>query len=263
MVERLTRDKTCLQTRSLVLSEITSMSESNPASTPIDITSNTNELSINTEGTAVTIIHDEKLYKRYLTVWNRRTRYADGREVEWDIVGHDIPTPTFVCVFTFDTKKKETCLIKEFCQGTNEVVSFTRTESSRHKVPLTKYTCAAGAYDRKKHTSPLDTAQQELSEEARLTLGTWISLLPPAQPQGISELKWGRNRFIPYLVLDPIVDSAPLARDVEEYMEVRSGVPISKFREMVMRGEVLLPSVQTGWMAIEWLRKEGYLEEGV
>ncbi|RUS23895.1 LOW QUALITY PROTEIN: hypothetical protein BC938DRAFT_474448, partial [Jimgerdemannia flammicorona] len=42
----------------------------------------------------------------YITVWNRKTRFEDGREIEWDIVGHDLGAyPTFVCVFTFDTKK--------------------------------------------------------------------------------------------------------------------------------------------------------------
>lgn len=39
----------------------------------------------------------------YITVWNRTTRFDDGREIQWDVVGHDIPLPTFVTVFTFDT----------------------------------------------------------------------------------------------------------------------------------------------------------------
>ncbi|RUP45631.1 hypothetical protein BC936DRAFT_147925, partial [Jimgerdemannia flammicorona] len=107
---------------------------------------------------------------------------------------------------------------------------------------------------------PLDSAQHELSEEARLTSGTWINLLPATHPLGISELKWGRNRFVPFLVLDPVDDEDPLERDLEEHMEVCKGVPVREFTEMVMRGEVMLPSVQTGWMALEWLRKEGLLE---
>ena len=60
--------------------------------------------------------------------------------------------------------------------------------------------------------SDLHAAQCELSEEARLTGGEWIRLLPPAHP-GISELKWSTNRFMPWLVLDAVPDSAPLPRD--------------------------------------------------
>ena len=41
----------------------------------------------------------------YISVWNRTTRFADGREIDWDVVGHDTPYPTFVTVFTFDSIK--------------------------------------------------------------------------------------------------------------------------------------------------------------
>jgi hypothetical protein len=78
----------------------------------------------------------------------------------------------------------------------------------------------------------LVAAQYELSEEAHLKNGKWICLLPEMnlesqdketketkennfQGQGISELKWGTNRFIPFLVLDPEVDETPLQRDKE------------------------------------------------
>ena len=72
----------------------------------------------------------------------------------------------------------------------------------------------AGGFDPKKHKNILETAQHELSEEARLKDGKWIPL-HPMESQGISELKWGRNTFIPFLVLDPIVDPTPLPADAE------------------------------------------------
>lgn len=82
-------------------------------------------LDINTAGTAATIVSESKLHKRfvfiqslfcsvasyssraisYISVWNRTTRFADGREIDWDVVGHDTPYPTFVTVFTFDSIK--------------------------------------------------------------------------------------------------------------------------------------------------------------
>ncbi|CEG78383.1 hypothetical protein RMATCC62417_13000 [Rhizopus microsporus] len=132
-------------------------------------------MTINTEETEAIILEDKVVHKRYITVWDRTTQFKDGRVIKWDIVGHDTSYPTFVVVFTFDTTKKTTCILKEYCQGTNEM----------------KYTCVAGAYDKRKHKSALEAAQHELSEEAHLKQGEWINLLPPSQPaDGISELKW-------------------------------------------------------------------------
>lgn len=54
----------------------------------------------------------------------------------------------------------------------------------------------------------------ELSEEAKLKGGTYIPLVP-ANHNGISELKWGTNKFIPYLVLDAEEDLYPKPRDEE------------------------------------------------
>jgi len=80
-------------------------------------------LSINTKGTAAKIVSEEIQHKRsvtmttlarqplihvenhrYITVWNRTTEFDDGRVIQWDVVGHSTPEPTFCVVFTFDTK---------------------------------------------------------------------------------------------------------------------------------------------------------------
>lgn len=45
-----------------------------------------------------------KFISRYITVWDRTTQFTDGRVIQWDVVGHDTSYPTFVVVFTFDTK---------------------------------------------------------------------------------------------------------------------------------------------------------------
>lgn len=201
-------------------------------------------LSINTKGTAAKVVSEEIQHKRYISVWNRTTEFDDGRVIQWDVVGHNTPYPTFCVVFTFDTKTKTTCILKEYAQGTNEI----------------KYTCVAGSYDRKKHASITQAAQHELSEEALLTGGQWINLLPSDYTSdGISELKWGKNRFIPFLCLDPIKDKNPMARDAEEYIEVVHDVTMDELKKFITRAEVMLPSVQTVWMALEYLKENNHL----
>lgn len=107
-----------------------------------------------------------------------------------------------------------------------------------------------------KTCSILEAAQHELSEEAHLKGGRWVNLLPKDHsPDGISELKWGKNRFIPYLCIDPIHDENPLQRDAEEYMEVVHNVPINDLRKFITNAEMMLPSVQTTWMALEYLKE--------
>ncbi|KAG2196475.1 hypothetical protein INT46_001040 [Mucor plumbeus] len=183
-------------------------------------------LSINTKGTAAKVVSEEIQHKRYISVWNRTTEFDDGRVIQWDVVGHNTPYPTFCVVFTFDTKTKTTCILKEYAQGTNEI----------------KYTCVAGSYDRKKHASITQAAQHELSEEALLTGGQWINLLPSDYTSdGISELKWGKNRFIPFLCLDPIKDKNPMARDAEEYIEVVHDVTMDELKKFITRAE-------SGWL---------------
>lgn len=111
-------------------------------------------------------------------------------------------------------------------------------------------------------TSPLEAAQHELSEEARLKGGEWINLLPKEHsPDGISELKWGKNRFMPFLCLDPILDDQPMERDAEEYIEVIYNLPIKQLKQAITRAEMMLPSVQTTWMALEYLKEHNLLIE--
>ena len=93
----------------------------------------------------------------------------------------------------------------------------------------------------------------ELSEEARLTGGQWIPLLPDSHP-GIYELKWGTNTFSVYLCLDPVPDATPAPRDQEEFIEIREGVGIDELKRLVCQGQVMMPSVQAAFMAIEYLQ---------
>lgn len=55
--------------------------------------------------------------------------------------------------------------------------------------------------------------------QARLKGGTWTSLLPEGHP-GVPEVKWCRNRMLPFLCVGPSVDASPGAREAEEFIEV-------------------------------------------
>lgn len=166
-------------------------------------------------------------------------------------------------------------LVREYAQGELHSCPCRRTLSVTGPNALV-YTLPAGLYDRKKHSSVQDCAASELSEEARLTGGEWVRLLPEGH-NGISELKWCTNRFVPFLVIDPTRDRDPLPRDDEEFIRVQEHVPLARLKELILRcvvrqlsklaltrrsGELMLPSVQTTMMALEALRKRGVKLEG-
>ena len=108
-------------------------------------------------------------------------------------------------------------------------------------------TLPTGSLDARKHSSLLDAAKAELSEEAHLTGGTWHSLLPEGHP-GVLESKWCRNRFTPFLCIDPTLDHAPGARDAEEDIELLHEWSLPKLREAMANGELLPPSLQARMM---------------
>ncbi|KAI9100690.1 WD40-repeat-containing domain protein [Phlyctochytrium arcticum] len=194
------------------------------------------------DNTHYKVISTKEAYRRYISIWDRRVEYPDGRVIDWDVVGHDLPNPCFSVVFPFNTENKTTSLIVEYAQGPNAML----------------YTFAAGGFDPKKHESIMDTGKQELSEESRLTGGRWISLMPEGH-EGICEVKWSRNQFIPFLVLDPIIDTNPRDRDAEELIEVRHNVTMDELNTIILQGKLMLPSVQTAWIALDYLRKQGLL----
>ncbi|TPX50781.1 hypothetical protein SeMB42_g01230 [Synchytrium endobioticum] len=188
----------------------------------------------------LTILSEVLAYERYVKVWHREVEFPDKTVHSWDVVGHSIDAQ-FCVVMTFNTRNKTTNLVIEYSQGTNDM----------------HYTFASGAYEPTKHGSMLDAAKDELSEEAALKHGEWIPLV--GADGAIAELKWGRNRFVPYLVLDPVDDECPKPRDAEELMQVRRGVTMEELKGIVLGGKLRLPSVQTWVMGEEVLRRRGLL----
>jgi hypothetical protein len=188
------------------------------------------------------ILKEELVYKRYLQVWNRSVQYPDGRIFDWDVVGQNNCGPHFCVVFPYDTKQKTVRVLQEYSQGPNEL----------------KYTLIAGGFDPKKHSCMLDCVRDELSEEAHLKGGNVICLLQE-KDRGISELKWGCNHFLPYICIDPDYDVIPKERDPEGLrylleLIMFEDITISEFYQLILHGKLMLPSVQTGIMALEWLK---------
>ena len=120
-------------------------------------------------------------------------------------------------------------------------------------------------------------AAAELSEEAGLEGGDWECLLPDIEEEeasppssspslfsnplssGIPEAKWCANRFWPFLVVGSSAAARPGERDAEEKlgtMEVLR-VTIPELRDIILKGRMLLPSVQASFMALERLRERG------
>ena len=188
-------------------------------------------------------------YKRFLQVEDREVTYPDGRVCKFDIVGHPRCEYSFVVVFVYHTASQGVTLLREFAQAAPPYGSQVLT-------------LPTGGFDRKKHASNLEAAKAELSEEAHLKGGAWHCLLPEGHP-GVLEAKWCRNRFTPFLCIDPSADQSPGGRDAEEHIQILSEWPVSQLVEAMAGGELLLPSLQTCVNALAWLRKAGMLPEGV
>ena len=206
-------------------------------------------------------------------------------DVSYDVIGHPRCEFRFAVVFPYHppeggrsggdgttttaTAKDEgeVTLVREYAHGPHRFV----------------YTLPSGQFERHKHgggegegcggggaaggsaaaeqpTGLLATAMAELEEEAQLEGGKWHRLLPEGHP-GIPEVKWCANAFEPFLCVGPTPHPSPAARDGEEEAAGIEAVrvPLREFRRLAASGEMLLPSVATGWMAIERLKELGYV----
>ena len=148
---------------------------------------------------------EREVYRRFLAVYDRKVVYPDGRAADFDIVGHP-RSYHFVCVFVFHTADRSVTLLREFAQAGLPEAALV-------------FGLACGRYDPRKHRSAQHAAESELSEEAQLEGGRWTRLLPADHP-GVLEAKWCRNRFTPFLCVDPQPAAHPLPRDAEEHVEV-------------------------------------------
>ncbi|KAJ3301934.1 hypothetical protein HDV03_005555 [Kappamyces sp. JEL0829] len=134
------------------------------------------------------------------------------------------------------------------------------------------YTLASGGFDPKKHDGILQCAEQELLEEARLRVAvvgtapdqfqagvsTLVPLVPVNGNPGIPELKWSRNRFIPFVALDGTHDPDGGERDAEELIEIHD-LSLEAWNQLILEGKVMPTAVQTTLMAVDWLKRNQLL----
>lgn len=120
----------------------------------------------------------------------------------------------------------------------------------------------AGAVDGAKHASLEAAAAAELSEECGLRGGTLIRLLPDNHP-GLLETKWCRNRFTPFLCVDPERDAAPGQRDAEEAVLTCQRMPLHRLMDLLYGDDVLLHSVATTHLAVRELMRRGLVSASV
>jgi hypothetical protein len=230
-------------------------------------------------GVSARVLGERLAHRRYLATFDRLVRFtrpgpAPGaasapennaeasekehhHDVAYDVIGHPRCEFRFAVVFPYhpatndddDDDEGEVTLVREYAHGPHRFV----------------FTLPSGQFERQKHGDGglLATARAELEEEAHLEGGTWHRLLPEGHP-GIPEVKWCANAFEPFLCVGPSAHPAPAARDGEEEAAGIEAVrvPLRAFRRLAASGEMLLPSVATGWMAIEKLRELGLVKKG-
>ncbi|GBG86854.1 hypothetical protein CBR_g42137 [Chara braunii] len=92
---------------------------------------------------------------------------------------------------------------------------------------------------------------------ARLCGGRWVKLIDDGHP-GLIEVKWCRNRFTPFLVIDPEPDAKPRRRDAEEFIEVLS-VDLETLQRRLYGGQMLPSSIISCSMAISYLQQSALL----
>ena len=68
-------------------------------------------------------------------------------------------------------------------------------------------------------------------------------------------MKWSMNRFIPFICIDPGVTSDEDLRDEEEFI-LTQDVSLQEFKSLMLRGEMMLPSVQCGIMALDYIERK-------
>ena len=193
------------------------------------------------EGGGLAVEAEERVYRRYLEVRDRTVRHpgAEHRTVSYDLVGHP-PGYGYALVFPFHTATREVTLVREWCQAPNAFM----------------WGLPGGCYEPGKHATLEAAARDELSEEAHLTGGEWHRLL--GTQGGLHETKWCLNQMHPFLCIDPVVDAAPGERDAEELLEA-SRVPLARLRDLLLAGQLLLPSMGAVALALHRLRELGHL----
>ncbi|KAG2437775.1 hypothetical protein HYH02_011150 [Chlamydomonas schloesseri] len=190
---------------------------------------------------------DRAVHKRYMTMFDRTVEFTSEsgqtQTVQYDVVGH--PQCSFVSAVAFpfhpatSTSPAQVTLVREYAQGPNALM----------------YTLPCGGFEPKRHANLRECAVAEMREEAMLVGGEVVDLLPEDHP-GQSELKWSRNRFKPFLFIDPQPDTSGHAeRDAEEHTIQVMRVTIPELHDIIRTGQLMMLSVYAAFLSLEVLRE--------
>ena len=184
------------------------------------------------------IIASIKIFQRKIL---RKDVVMPNKKVfQFDILSQGNPS---VVVFTFDTKRKTTTLLREYQPGPNQLL----------------YGTVAGMYEcnNGKHANALQCAQYELEEEARLRSEKWIPLLNDDETS-IPFDKYSDNRFYLFLALYCQLVENPRERDAGEFIDVEHGVSKEKLLDIIHHGQINVASSFCILLGIRKLTELGY-----
>ena len=167
------------------------------------------------------VIFPTEKQKAWRKIIRKEIKMPNGKKFDFDILSQGNPS---VLVFTWNTLSNSTTLIKEYQPGSNEVL----------------YGTVAGMYEISKHDSPLQCAQYELEEEAKLRAEKWIPLLN--SEISIPFDKYSDNRFYPYLALNPTIVSNPRPLDDEEFIKIESSISKAQLLDIIYAGKMNVAS---------------------
>lgn len=184
-------------------------------------------------------IKEDVVFQGYRNIVRRDVQLPNGKIAQFDVL---IQKHLSVVVFIWDTKTSTTTLIREYHPGPEEFL----------------YGTVAGMYEFHKHTSPLQSAQYELEEEAQLETKYWYSLVDESQAKiGMSFDKYSNNHFFPYLALDCTPVMNPKAMDDDEYIMVEKNVTHDRLMNLMKTGQMNVVSTFTILLGLQKLAELG------
>jgi len=217
-------------------------------------------------------VHETVAYKRYLAVYDRTVEFSSpttpittaGKtdeekiSIKYDIVGHPRSGFRFVAVLPFHSETREFTVCREYIQSVN---------ASGVTVPT-------GGHEPEKHGEDIaNAAKAEMNEEAKLVGGRLVNLMEKksenegdrevGEEEGFIETKWCRNKFVPFLCVDPrdVEEGQESKLDVEEFALETFRVDLKELKRMMYSGEMMLPSIITCQMSLDYLVKSGLMSK--
>ncbi len=184
-------------------------------------------------------IQEEVVFEGYRNIVRRLVELPNGKLATYDVL---VQKHLSVVVFTWDQNTSTTTLIREYHPGPEQFL----------------YGTVAGMYEFQKHSSPLQSAQYELEEEAQLQSDKWFPLWNTSHSTiGLPFDKYSNNHFFPYLALDCTSVLNPKPMDEEEYILIEKNVSHSQLMDLMKKGRMNVVSTFTILLGLQKLTELG------